>query len=144
MINVYAIFQGQRSVDSSFINKEGKMIVGKKILYHWTNIRSDKNELLSESCEVGDAKSYKEANPIMFKRYKITCSEITKDGKIMRPSSCSRVENTVDNSLVIQDWITRYKSKMIGRSELYKNLEKFSQDDLIRYFIIVIDRSMSQ
>ena len=142
MITIKATFISSR-VEWDTINIKGHPQKVMKKFHEFQNIINDKDVLLMNVVEVADSKTYSEANLNPHKKYLITCSEVS-DSKIIRPSKCVRVLEIENSTPIIQDYITRYRSDMITEPELLKQLEQFSQDDIIKYVLSVINKSKSK
>jgi hypothetical protein len=140
MQNVIAVYIGSRVVWNT-INLKGREQKVMVTLHEWNNVTDEHGELIAKIIETKEAKSYE--NLIQWKKYRITASEITTE-KIIRPSKCERIPEIINNIPVIQDIVTRYKSDMITEEGLWKAMEQFSQDDILKYIIAVINKSKTK
>lgn len=142
MITIKATFISSR-VEWDTISIKGHPQKVMKKFHEFQNIINDKDVLLMNVVEVADSKTYQEASLNPHKKYLITCSEVT-DNKIIRPSKCVRVLEIENSIPLIQDIVTKYKSDFLTREEALKQFEAFSQDDIIKYFMAIIDKSKNK
>lgn len=142
MITIKATFISSR-VEWDTISIKGHPQKVMKKFHEFQNIINDKDVLLMNVVEVADSKTYQEASLNPHKKYLITCSEVT-DNKIIRPSKCVRVLEIENSIPLIQDIVTKYKSDFLTREEALKQFESFSQDDIIKYFMAIIDKSKNK
>ena len=142
MITIKATFISSR-VECDTISIKGHPQKVMKKFHEFQNIINDKDVLLMNVVEVADSKTYSEANLNPHKKYLITCSEVS-DSKIIRPSKCVRVLEIENSIPLIQDIVTKYKSDFLTREEALKQFESFSQDDIIKYFMAIIDKSKNK
>lgn len=142
MITIKATFISSR-VEWDTISIKGHPQKVMKKFHEFQNIINDKDVLLMNVVEVADSKTYQEASLNPHKKYMITCSEVT-DNKIIRPSKCVRVLEIENSIPLIQDIVTKYKSDFLTREEALKQFESFSQDDIIKYFMAIIDKSKNK
>jgi hypothetical protein len=139
MITVKATYVSSR-IQWDTISIKGHPQKVMKKFHEFHNVINEKDVLLMQVVEVSDSKIYKEANLNPNKKYLITCSEVT-DNKIVRPSKCVRVLEIENSIPLIQDIVTKYKSDFLTREQAFKQFETFSQDDIIKYFMAIIDKS---